>query len=104
MRPDVIKAGEFDLSGMLVGIKAEADARGARRIVFDSIDVLLTLLDDRSAERREIYPLGHRVSRGGLAGVFTAKSLRGGPFFGRGSGVQQCLNDCWGCPQPRLGQ
>src|SRR5260221_14486519 len=57
MRPDVIKAGEFDLSGMLAGIKAEADARGARRIVFDSIDVLLTLLDDRSAERRGCYPV-----------------------------------------------
>src|SRR6202011_2544520 len=50
MRPDVIKAGEFDLSGMLAGIKAGAAARGARRIVFDAIDVLLTLLDDRSAE------------------------------------------------------
>jgi RecA-superfamily ATPases implicated in signal transduction len=46
MGPDVIKAGEFDLSGMLAGIKAEADARGARRIVFDAVDVLLSLLDD----------------------------------------------------------
>ena len=35
LRPDVIKAGEFDLSGMLAGIKAEADARGVKRIVFD---------------------------------------------------------------------
>jgi hypothetical protein len=41
----VTKAGEFDLSGMLAGIKAEADARGARRIVFDAVDLLLTLLD-----------------------------------------------------------
>ena len=48
MGPDVIKAGEFDLSGMLAGIKAEADARGARRIVFDAVDALLSLLDDPS--------------------------------------------------------
>jgi circadian clock protein KaiC len=41
MGPDVIKAGEFDLSGMLAGIKAEADASGARRIVFDAVDALL---------------------------------------------------------------
>ena len=54
VRPDVIKAGEFDLSGMLAGIKAEADARGVKRIVFDLIDVLLTMLDDPYAERREI--------------------------------------------------
>src|SRR6266481_4131226 len=38
MGPDVIKGGEFDLSG----IKAEADARGARRIVFDAVDALLS--------------------------------------------------------------
>jgi hypothetical protein len=57
MGPDVIKAVEFDLSGMLVGIKAEAEARGARRIVFDAVDALLSLLDDPLAERREISRL-----------------------------------------------
>src|ERR1700687_5610462 len=62
MRPDVIKAGEFDLSGMLAGIKAEAGARGARRIVFDAVDVLLSLLDDRFAGRRGGSRLGERVS------------------------------------------
>jgi circadian clock protein KaiC len=66
LRPDVIKAGEFDLSGMLAGIKAEADARGAKRIVFDSIDVLLTLLDDPRAEWREIYRLHDWLSESGL--------------------------------------
>ena len=70
LRPDVIKAGEFDLSGMLAGIKAEADARGAKRIVFDSIDVLLTLLDDPRAERREIYRLNDWLYESGLTGVF----------------------------------
>src|SRR5260370_12338534 len=56
MGADVIKAGELDLSGMLAGIKAEADSRGARRIVFDAVDVLLSLLDDPLAERRESLP------------------------------------------------
>src|SRR5260370_35045490 len=63
MGPDVINAGEFDLSGMLAGIKAEADARGARRIVFDAVDVLLSLLDDPLAERRELYRLAPRAFR-----------------------------------------
>jgi circadian clock protein KaiC len=57
MGPDVIKVGEFDLSGMLAGIKAEADAKGARRIVFHVVNVLLSLLDDPLAARREIYRL-----------------------------------------------
>jgi circadian clock protein KaiC len=30
---------------------------GARRVVFDGIDVLPTLLDDPAAERREVYRL-----------------------------------------------
>src|SRR6202043_1849113 len=70
MGPDVIKAGEFDLSGMLAGIKAEA--RGARRIVFDAVDVLLSLLDDPLAERREIYRLDDWLSESGLTGIITA--------------------------------
>src|ERR1700724_555741 len=74
MRPDVIKAGEFDLSGMLAGIKAEADARGARRIVFDAVDALLTLLDDRFGERRGIYRLHHRLPATRPAGSITATS------------------------------
>src|SRR5258708_6680069 len=68
MGPDVIKAGEFDLSGMLAGIKAEADARGARRIVFDAVDALLSLLDDPLAERRGVFRLCGLLSAGGLTG------------------------------------
>ena len=73
LRPDVIKAGEFDLSGMLAGIKAEADARGARRIVFDAVDALLSLLDDPLAERREIYRLDDLLSGLAAAGVAESK-------------------------------
>jgi circadian clock protein KaiC len=89
MRPDLTKTGEFDLSGMLAGIKAEADARGARRIVFDSIDVLLTLLDDRSAERREIYRLDDWISESGLTGIITAKCQGDDPFVAEGYGFMQ---------------
>ena len=53
---------------MLAGIKAEADARGARRIVFDAVDALLSLLNDPLAERREIYRLDDWLSESGLTG------------------------------------
>src|SRR5260221_1269448 len=81
MGPDVIKAGEFDLSGMLAGIKAKADARGARRIVFDAVDVLLSLLDDPLAERREIYPLDDWLSQRRPDRVITARKARADPFL-----------------------
>ena len=93
VRPDVIKAGEFDLSGMLAGIKAEADARGVKRIVFDSIDVLLTLLDDPYAERREIYRLNDWLSESGLTGIITAKS-QDDPFVAARYGFMQFMADC----------
>ena len=94
MGPDVIKAGEFDLSGMLAGIKAEADARGARRIVFDAVDALLSLLDDPLAERREIYRLDDWLSESGLTGIITAKSQGDDPFVGEGHGFMQFMADC----------
>jgi KaiC/GvpD/RAD55 family RecA-like ATPase len=77
MGPDVIKAAEFDLSGMLAGIKAEADATGARRIVFDAVDALLSLLDDPLTERREIYRLGDWLSESGLTGIISLQDNYG---------------------------
>lgn len=90
----MIKAGEFDLSGMLAGIKAEAGARGVKRIVFDSIDVILTLLDDPYAERREIYRLNDWLSESGLTGIITAKSQGDYPFVAARYGFMQFMADC----------
>ena len=50
-----ITAGNFDLAGMLASLGAKVNEMGARRIVFDSIDVLLLLLDDPVLECQEIY-------------------------------------------------
>jgi circadian clock protein KaiC len=55
LAPEVVKAGEFDLVGMLTVLQAKAEQIHAKCIVFDGIDVLLGLLDDRAAERREVY-------------------------------------------------
>jgi KaiC/GvpD/RAD55 family RecA-like ATPase len=59
---------------MLAGIKAEADSRGARRIVFDAVDALLSLLDDPLAERREIYRLDDWLSESSLTGSSLRKA------------------------------
>ncbi|NTV11529.1 MAG: circadian clock protein KaiC [Zoogloea sp.] len=70
--PDTVHAGGFDIAGMLAGLKAKADEIAARRIVFDSIDVLLALLDNPLAERQELYRLYDWLSTHGLTGVVTA--------------------------------
>src|SRR5580692_224894 len=42
--PDAITIGQFDFEGMLAILSAKVQAMNARRIVFDSLDVLLHLL------------------------------------------------------------
>ena len=46
-QPDLVQSGDFDLSGMLAGLQAKADAIKARRIVLDALDIVLDLLPTR---------------------------------------------------------
>jgi circadian clock protein KaiC len=73
LSPDVVCNGEFDLSGLLAAIKARAQESGAKRIVFDAIDVLLALLDDPVSERRELNRLRDWLKANGYVGIITAK-------------------------------
>jgi circadian clock protein KaiC len=74
LSPDVVKAGEFDLLGMLTFLEAKGKEINATSIVFDGIDVLLGLLDDPIAERREMYRLRDWLTRTGLTGIITQKA------------------------------
>ena len=74
LSPEVVQSGEFDLSGMLAMLKAKKDEIGAHWIVFDGIDVLLTLLQDPAAGNARNLP--HPRLAGGQradAAIITAK-------------------------------
>ena len=73
LSPDVVKAGAFDLTALLAGLAAQAREMGAKVIVFDALDVLLSLLDDRGAERRELYRIHDWLGRNKLTGILTTK-------------------------------
>jgi circadian clock protein KaiC len=73
----VVQGGDFDIEGMLAGLSAKATAMGAKRIVFDGIDVLLSILDDPSKERRELYRLQDWLHETGLTAIITAKAFEG---------------------------
>ena len=73
LSPDVVKAGTFDLTALLAALEAKAREMGAKLIVFDAIDVLLSLLDDPAAERRELYRLHEWLTRTDLTGILTTK-------------------------------
>lgn len=71
---DLVQSGEFDLTGMLASLQQQADEMGARRIVFDALDVVLALLPDAPSRRRELYRLHAWLLDCGFTGLITAKS------------------------------
>ena len=73
----VVQGGDFDIQAMLAGLSAKAAAMNAKRIVFDGIDVLLSVLDDPTKERREIYRLQDWLHETGLTAIITAKAFEG---------------------------
>ncbi len=81
---------------MLAALEAQTKQMGARRIVFDALDIVLALLPDAAAKRREVYRLHEWLLAHELTGIITAKadgdetsSLGEQPF-----GFMQFMVDC----------
>ena len=93
---DMVQSGNFDLGGMLAALGAKVHAMGARRIVFDALDIVLALMSDPAAKRREVYRLHEWLLASGLTGLITAKM--GGdetsPAGQQQFGFMQFMVDC----------
>jgi circadian clock protein KaiC len=93
---DLIQSGTFDLSGLLAALGAQIKAMGARRIVFDALDIVLALLPDQAARQQEVYRLHEWLLASGLTGLITAKA--GGdevnPLGPQPFGFMQFMVDC----------
>ncbi|MEO8361611.1 MAG: ATPase domain-containing protein, partial [Vicinamibacteria bacterium] len=72
--PDLVQSGEFDLGGMLAMLEAKVRQMKARRIVFDALDIVLSLLPDAATKRREVYRLHEWLLAHELTAVVTAKA------------------------------
>jgi circadian clock protein KaiC len=75
-KPDLLQSGDFDLNGMLAALEAKIAELGARRIVFDALDVVLALLPDEAAKRRETYRLHEWLLARELTGIISLKTSR----------------------------
>ena len=71
---ELVQSGTFDLSGMLAALGAQASEMGAKRIVFDALDIVLALLPDAATRRQEIYRLHEWLLARELTGLITAKA------------------------------
>ncbi len=72
--PDLVQSGNFDFGGLLAALDAKTRQTGARRIVFDAIDMLLLLLPDEGTQRREIYKLHEWLLTRELTAIITTKT------------------------------
>ena len=81
---------------MLAALEAQSQEMGARRIVFDALDIVLALLPDPAAKRREIYRLHEWLLAHGLTGLVTAKAGgdEEGPSGEQPFGLMQFMVDC----------
>jgi circadian clock protein KaiC len=94
MSLNTITAGQFDLAGMLASLEAKTEEMGAKRIVFDSLDVLLTLLNNPLLERQEVYRVRDWLSDSGLTGLVTARIGTVDPLHSECYGFLQFMADC----------
>jgi len=87
-----VQSGTFDMEGMLAGLTAKVKAMGARRIIFDALDMLLMLLPDGASRRREVHRIHRWLVAHQLTGLITAKEEKGvvPPEFG----FMQYMVDC----------
>lgn len=102
LSPTVVQAGEFDLTGILAAVSAKAKEMHATRIVFDGIDVLLSLLDDPSAERREMYRIYEWLQQENFTGIITGKAAEADRPTTERYAFMQFMVDCVVLFQHRL--
>lgn len=73
LSPDTVQAGAFDFAGMLAALREKVKQMGARRIVFDSLDVILSSIDEPGKQREEVYRIHDWLSEMDLTGIVTTR-------------------------------
>ena len=94
LSPTTVQSGSFDLGGMLAALTEKTRAMKAKRVVFDGVDVLLTLLDDTTAERREMHRIYEWLQAENLTGLLTSKAADTDRRSSERYGFMQFMCDC----------
>jgi len=81
--PQATISGDFNVKGLLAVVEGKAKSMGARRIVFDAVDVLMRVFDDPVRERNELYTLHDWLNEHEMTTVLTVKTSAGGDIMPR---------------------
>jgi circadian clock protein KaiC len=91
---DAVHSGAFDLTGLLAGLSALKEETGARNIVFDGIDMLLSGLNDERLERQELVRLDQWIRDSDVSALITVKSFGMSDRDQLRSDFLQYITDC----------
>lgn len=71
--PDVIRAGEYNLNGLLAILEGKSEAMHARRLVIDSMDVILRIFEDSTRQQDQLYQLTDWLHKKAISAILTAR-------------------------------
>ncbi len=90
-RSEIQEAGEYDLEGLFIRLGAAIDAVGARRVVLDSIEALISALSNHLILRSELRRLFVWLKEKGVTAIVTGE--RGEGSLTR-HGLEEYVSDC----------
>jgi circadian clock protein KaiC len=91
---EAVVTGAFDLGGLLAGLSALVEEIGARNIVFDGIDMLLSSLKDERLERQELLRLDSWIRKSEISAIVTVKIFGAGDRDQIRADFLQYMTDC----------
>jgi circadian clock protein KaiC len=94
IRPNAFKSIDLYFSGMLAGIQVVANEMGAKGVVFDSVDTLLSLFGDGTSQRQAIARLRDWLSESGLTAIVTIQAEKNDPSLLQRHGSLESIADC----------
>jgi circadian clock protein KaiC len=90
-RREIEEAGDYDLGGLFLRIGLAIDTVGAKRIVLDTIEALLTGFQNEAVLRAELRRLFHWLKERGVTAVITAEKGEGQLTR---QGLEEYVSDC----------
>jgi circadian clock protein KaiC len=89
---EIVTTGPFDLEALFVRLEAAVAKVGAKRVVLDTVEVLLGAFGDEATVRGELARLFDWLKERGLTTVITGERGRGGELTRYG--IEEYVSDC----------
>ena len=90
-REEIVEAGEFDLEGLFIRIKASIDEVKAKRVVLDTVEAVFAHLPRPDILRAELHRLFNWLKQQGVTAIITGEQGEGRLTR---HGIEEYVSDC----------